>query len=83
LEKKINPTHFIVIPSSRNVLMCRITGGNSRNWSERTNENAQQRGIPVVQTQTSNSTSIIRAIYAHVGDRWENNPALKLGIDLM
>jgi site-specific recombinase XerD len=22
------------------------------------------------------------AIYAHVGDRWENNPALKLGIDL-
>jgi integrase/recombinase XerD len=23
------------------------------------------------------------AIYAHVGDRWENNPALKLGIDLM
>jgi integrase/recombinase XerD len=23
------------------------------------------------------------AIYAHVGDRWENNPALKLGVDLM
>lgn len=23
------------------------------------------------------------AIYAHVGDRWENNPALKLGIDLV
>ncbi len=23
------------------------------------------------------------AIYAHVGDRWENNPALKLGIDLL
>jgi site-specific recombinase XerD len=22
------------------------------------------------------------AIYAHVGDRWDNNPALKLGIDL-
>jgi integrase/recombinase XerD len=23
------------------------------------------------------------AIYAHVGDRWENNPALKVGIDLL
>ena len=23
------------------------------------------------------------AIYAHVGDRWENNPALKLNIDLV
>jgi integrase/recombinase XerD len=23
------------------------------------------------------------AIYAHVGDRWDNNPALKLGIDLL
>jgi integrase/recombinase XerD len=23
------------------------------------------------------------AIYAHVGDRWDNNPALKVGIDLL